>query len=168
MAGTDYSVALVVNHKGEALAAIDINGEFPLSISNLPIEIVREESELVKACKAEVLANASKIEIDLQSNQEKCNIHDGNVICVTGRTSGSGDVHFTFRFVFTGRLTVNRMEGKEQATLTSSVPGCTYTGAEECTGAEEWTEAFDFSAGGSLAFQQGAKTATVTGKSGPD
>src|ERR1035437_6542447 len=56
VAGTDYSVALVINHKGEALAAIDINGDFPLSISNLPIESVREESELVKACKAEVEA----------------------------------------------------------------------------------------------------------------
>jgi hypothetical protein len=60
VAGTDYSVALVINHKGEALAAIDINGDFPLSISNLPIEIVREESELVKACKAEVLAKVKQ------------------------------------------------------------------------------------------------------------
>ena len=141
--------------------------EPPNIIQQKPADIVKPRSMAApppsqKPAQATgLLANASKIEIDLQSNQEKCNIHDGNVICVTGRTSGSGDVHFTFRSVFTGRLTVNRMEGKEQATLTSSVPGCTYTGAEE------WTEAFDFSAGGSLAFQQGAKTATVTGKSGP-
>ncbi len=54
VAGTDYSLALVINHKGDALAALDINGEFPMSINNLPIEIVREENELIKACKAEV------------------------------------------------------------------------------------------------------------------
>lgn len=52
--GTDYSVALVINQKGEALAAIDINGEFPMSINNLPIEIVRDTT-LALECKAEVL-----------------------------------------------------------------------------------------------------------------
>ncbi len=56
VAGTDYSLALVINHKGESLAALDINGDFPMSINNLPIEIIQEESELAKACKAEVLA----------------------------------------------------------------------------------------------------------------
>lgn len=54
--GVDYFVSIVVNQKGEALAAIDINGEFPLSINDLPIEIVdnQDTAELIKACKAEV------------------------------------------------------------------------------------------------------------------
>ncbi len=52
--GVDYFVSIVVNQKGEALAAIDINGEFPLSINDLPIEIVDDFDDMIKACKAEV------------------------------------------------------------------------------------------------------------------
>ena len=54
--GVDYFVSIVVNQKGDALAAIDINGEFPMSINDLPIEVVdnADAAELIKACKAEV------------------------------------------------------------------------------------------------------------------
>lgn len=54
--GVDFFVSIVVNQKGEALAAIDINGDFPISINDLPIEIVdnQDTAELIKACKAEV------------------------------------------------------------------------------------------------------------------
>lgn len=51
--GTDFYISLVINQKGEALAAIDINGPFPMSISNLPIDIL-PDTEVFKACKAEV------------------------------------------------------------------------------------------------------------------
>ena len=54
--GVDYFVSIVVNQKGDALAAIDIKGEFPVAINDLPIEIVDNDdvAELIKACKAEV------------------------------------------------------------------------------------------------------------------
>jgi proteasome lid subunit RPN8/RPN11 len=51
--GTDYYVSLVINQKGDALAAIDINGEFPMSINNLPI-VILEDPKIAKQCKAEV------------------------------------------------------------------------------------------------------------------
>jgi hypothetical protein len=57
--GVDYFVSLVINHKGDALAAIDINGDFPLSINNLPIEIVDDEN-LAAAYKAEVEAKVKE------------------------------------------------------------------------------------------------------------
>lgn len=56
--GTDYYVSLVINQKGDALAAIDINGDFPMSISSLPIEIM-EDGAIAKACKLEVKAKVS-------------------------------------------------------------------------------------------------------------
>jgi proteasome lid subunit RPN8/RPN11 len=54
--GTDYYVSLVINQKGEALAALDINGDFPMSISNLDIELLPSEQDasLVETCKKEV------------------------------------------------------------------------------------------------------------------
>ena len=63
-AGNEYSVALVINQKGDTLAAIDINGEFPMSISNVPVSIL-EDAEIFKACKAEVEA---KIKSPAQAN----------------------------------------------------------------------------------------------------
>lgn len=53
--GTDYYVSLVINQKGDALAAIDINGEFPMSISNLPV-VLLDDQEIAKACALEVKA----------------------------------------------------------------------------------------------------------------
>jgi len=60
VAGCDYSLALVINQKGEALAALDINGEFPMSIDHLPISIEEEPDELAKACAAEVKAKVKQ------------------------------------------------------------------------------------------------------------
>lgn len=51
--GTDFYISLVINQKGEALAAIDINGAFPMSITNLPINIM-PDTEMFAAIKAEV------------------------------------------------------------------------------------------------------------------
>jgi len=60
--GTDYYVSLVLNQKGEALAALDINGEFPLSISNLPIEVLPYDAKLQAACALEVKEKVKKYE----------------------------------------------------------------------------------------------------------
>lgn len=51
--GTDFYVSIVLNQKGEVLAALDINGEFPMSISNLPVRI-EDENEYTKQCQEEV------------------------------------------------------------------------------------------------------------------
>jgi proteasome lid subunit RPN8/RPN11 len=51
--GCDWYVSVVVNQKGEALAALDINGEFPMEISDLPISFLPDNT-LSLACKEEV------------------------------------------------------------------------------------------------------------------
>lgn len=57
--GTDYYVSLVINQKGDALAAIDINGEWPMSISNLPV-VLLDDQEVAKACALEVKAKVKE------------------------------------------------------------------------------------------------------------
>ena len=71
--GVDYYVSLVINQKGDALAAIDINGEFPMSINNLPIEIL-DDGKIAKACKAEVALKVHSPHIQVREYQG----YDGN------------------------------------------------------------------------------------------